>query len=95
MRKSSRRRLRAAFLWLLGLAIGAVLGGFLALFFFHFLKHYLHARLVTPVAIGLAVAMTFGVLRLIRLQSRLFRPVSPLVAGLIAALGVHMARVWL
>jgi hypothetical protein len=75
--------------------MGTILGGFLALFFYFFFRNYLPVAIVIPLAVGLAVATSFYCLRLARLQSAFFRGVSPLIAGIIAGLGVHMARFWL
>lgn len=94
-RFKNKFRTRKLLLWIVGILVGAALGGFLALFFYYFLRNYLPLKVVVPLAIGLAVMLTFFSLRLMRLQSRMFSGVSPLIAGVLAGLGVHMARFWL
>ena len=45
--------------------------------------------------VGLAVAIVLWLLRLVKHPPLLMKNVSPLVAGLCAGLGVHLARFWL
>jgi hypothetical protein len=47
------------------------------------------------IAVGLAVAFTFWLLRLLKHPPLLLRNVSPWAAGLCAGLGVHIAKLWL
>jgi hypothetical protein len=45
--------------------------------------------------VGIAVAVTFWLLRLLKHPPLLLRDVPPLAAGICAGLGVHIARFWL
>jgi VIT1/CCC1 family predicted Fe2+/Mn2+ transporter len=94
-RQRLKRPVARLALWVIGIVFSSALGGFLALFFYYFLRNYLPVAVVIPMAVGLAVMCSFFAMRLIRLESALFRGVSPLIAGLIAGIGVHMARFWL
>ena len=46
-------------------------------------------------AVGLAVAVTFWLLGLLKHPPMFLKNVHPLAAGLCAGLGVHIARFWL
>jgi hypothetical protein len=46
-------------------------------------------------AVGVAVATTLWLLRLLKHPPLLLRSVPPLAAGLCAGLGVHIARLWI
>jgi hypothetical protein len=45
--------------------------------------------------VGLSVAITFALLRLVKHPPMLLKNVHPLAAGFCAGLGVHIARIWL
>ncbi len=49
----------------------------------------------TLTALGLAVALSFWFLGLMKHPPMLLKNVHPLAAGLCAGLGVHIARFWL
>jgi hypothetical protein len=83
--------LRRAFFFVLG----SLLVGFLAVLFQQSLGLYLPRHFAVSVAVGLAVALTFWVLRLARHPPLFLKNVHPLAAGLCAGLGVHIARFWL
>jgi hypothetical protein len=74
---------------------GALLTGFLTVFFVKFLGHYLSEHFAVSIGVGLAVAITLWMTQLVRHPPFLLKGTSPLVAGFCAALGVHVARVWL
>ena len=83
--------LRRAFFFLLG----SLLVGFLALFLDQLLRIYLPRQFSVSLAVGLAVAITFWVLKLMKHPPLFLKRVHPLAAGLCAGLGVHIARTWL
>jgi hypothetical protein len=74
---------------------GALLTGFLAVFLNAVLAIYVPPHLAASVAVGAAVAITLSLLRLAKHPPLLLRTVPPLLAGLCAGLGVHIARLWL
>jgi hypothetical protein len=95
--RRSRKRLTVA-----GIAIrvlvfvaGSLLVGFLTVFLEAELGVYLPRHFSVSIAVGLAVAFTFWLLKLLKHPPLLLRDVSPLAAGLCAGLGVHIARLWL
>ena len=74
---------------------GSLLTGFLAIFLNAMLAMYMPRHFSVSIAVGLAVAITFWLLRLVNHPPMLLKKVPPLAAGLCAGLGVHIARVWL
>ena len=74
---------------------GSLMVGFLAVFLNAVLNDYLPRHFAVSIAVGLAVAITFWLLRLVKHPPLLLRNVPPLAAGLCAGLGVHIARLWL
>ena len=56
---------------------------------------YLPRHLSVSLGVGLAVFVTFWLLRLLKHPPLFLRDVSPLAAGICAGLGVHIARLWL
>ena len=75
--------------------VGALLTGFLTVFFAKFLGHYLSEHFAVSIGVGLAVALTLWTTQLMKHPPFLLKGTSPLVAGFCAALGVHVAKVWL
>ena len=74
---------------------GSLLVGFLTVFLEAELGVYLPRHFSMSIAVGLAVFMTFWLLRLLKHPPLFLRDVSPLAAGICAGLGVHIARLWL
>ncbi|MDQ3026070.1 MAG: hypothetical protein M3R58_06160 [Pseudomonadota bacterium] len=74
---------------------GALLLGFLAVFLNAMLAVYVPRHAAVSLAVGIAVAVTFWLLKLVKHPPLLLRNVPPLAAGLCAGLGVHIARLWL
>ena len=74
---------------------GSLLVGFLAVFLNALLGIYMPRHFAASIAVGVAVAFTFWVLKLAKHPPLLLRNVPPLAAGICAGLGVHIARVWL
>ena len=74
---------------------GTLLLGFLAVFLNAMLAVYVPRHAAVPIAVGIAVAVTFWLLKLVKHPPLLWRNVPPLAAGLCAGLGVHIARLWL
>ena len=56
---------------------------------------YLPRHFAVSLAVGLAVAVTFWLSRLLKHPAMFLKDVHPLAAGLCAGLGVHIARLWL
>lgn len=75
--------------------VGALLTGFLTVFFARFLGHYLSTMIAVPLGVGLAVALTLWFTQLMKHPPFLLSGTSPFIAGICAALGVHVARTWL
>jgi hypothetical protein len=69
--------------------------GFITVFLDAELGIYLPRHFAVSLAVGLAVAVTFWLLRWLKHPPLFLRDVSPLAAGLCAGLGVHIARFWL
>jgi hypothetical protein len=92
-----RGRLRPAALArrLLFFVAGALMTGFLAVFLNAMLAMYVSRHLAASLGIGIAVAVTLWLLRLAKHPPLLLRTVPPLLAGLCAGMGVHIARLWL
>lgn len=93
-RRSSRKARRIASRVFFFVA-GSLLVGFLAVFLNALLGMYMPRHFATSIAVGVAVAFTFWVLKLAKHPPLLLRNVPPLAAGICAGLGVHIARVWL
>lgn len=74
---------------------GSLLVGFLAVFLNALLGIYMPRHFAMSLAVGVAVAFTFWVLKLAKHPPLLLRNVPPLAAGICAGLGVHIARLWL
>ena len=74
---------------------GSLLVGFLAVFLHAMLVQYLPRHFAVSIAVGVAVAATFWLLRLLKHPPMLLKNVPPLAAGLCAGLGVHIARLWI
>jgi len=75
--------------------LGSLLAGFLTIFLEAVLGLYLPRHFSISIAVGVAVASTLWLLRLLKHPPVLLRTVSPLAAGFCAGLGVHIARFWL
>ena len=75
--------------------LGSLMVGFLTIFLEASLGLYLPRHFAVSIAVGLAVAITFWLLKLLKHPPLLLRNVSPIAAGLCAGLGVHIARFWL
>jgi hypothetical protein len=75
--------------------LGSLFVGFLTIFLDAWLGVYLPRHFAVSVAVGVAVAVTFWLLKLLKHPPLLLRNVSPIAAGLCAGLGVHIARFWL
>ena len=80
---------------LLFFVLGSLMVGFLTVFLEGMLGIYLPRHFSVSLAVGIAVAVTFWLLKLAKHPPLLLRNVSPLAAGLCAGLGVHIARFWL
>ena len=92
-----RRRLRLAALGrrVFFIVAGSLFTGFLAVFLNAVLALYLPRNAAVPLGVGLAVASTLWLLRLVKHPPLLLRHVPPVAAGLCAGLGVHIARFWI
>jgi hypothetical protein len=74
---------------------GSLLIGCLTVFLEAVLHLYLPRHFSVSLAVGLSVAITFALLRLVKHPPMLLKNVHPLAAGFCAGLGVHIARIWL
>jgi hypothetical protein len=74
---------------------GSLLLGCLAVFLNAVLALYVPRHFAVSIAVGVAVAVTFWLLKLVKHPPIFLRNVPPLAAGLCAGLGVHIARLWL
>ena len=74
---------------------GSLMVGFLTVFIEAELGVYMPRHFSVSLGVGIAVAVTFWLLRLLKHPPMLLANVSPLAAGLCAGLGVHIARLWL
>jgi hypothetical protein len=74
---------------------GSLLVGCLTVFLEAMLRLYLPRHFSVSLAVGVSVAVTFWLLKLVKHPPLLLRNVSPLAAGFCAGLGVHIARLWL
>jgi len=95
MARRKRLKLAAIARRLFFFVAGSLLLGFLAVFLNAVLGIYMPRHFATSIAVGVAVAFTFWVLKLAKHPPLLLRNVPPLAAGICAGLGVHIARVWL
>jgi hypothetical protein len=92
-----RGKLRPAILArrLLFFVAGSLMVGFLAVFLNAVFAMYIPRHFAVSLAVGVAVAVTFWLLRLAKHPPVMLRNVPPLAAGLCAGLGVHIARLWI
>jgi hypothetical protein len=74
---------------------GSLFAGFLAIFMEAVLALYMPRHFSISLAVGLSVASTLALLRLVRHPPLLLKNVHPVAAGLCAGLGVHIARLWI
>jgi hypothetical protein len=74
---------------------GSLFLGFLAVFLHAVLLIYIPRHFAVSIAVGVAVAVTFWLLKLFKHPPMMLRHVPPLAAGLCAGLGVHIARMWI
>jgi hypothetical protein len=74
---------------------GSLLVGCLTVFLEAVLHLYIPRHFSVSIAVGVSVAVTFWLLRLLKHPPLLLRNVPPLAAGLCAGLGVHIARLWI
>ena len=74
---------------------GSLLVGFLAVFLNAVLAIYIPRHFAVSLAVGVSVAVTFSLLRLVKHPPMFLKHVHPLAAGLCAGLGVHIARLWI
>jgi len=95
MARRKRLRLAAIARRLFFFVAGSLLVGFLAVFLNAILALYMPRHFSVSIAVGVAVAITFWVLRLVKHPPLFLRNVPPLAAGLCAGLGVHIARLWI
>jgi hypothetical protein len=92
-----RRRLKAAVIARRAFffVAGSLMVGFLAVFLEAMLRIYIPRHFSVSLAVGVSVAVTFWLLKLLKHPPLFLRNVPPLAAGLCAGLGVHIARLWL
>lgn len=92
-----RKRLRpSAVAWRIFFFVaGSLFAGLLAIFLDAVLALYMPRHFAVSLAVGVAVASTLWLLRLLKHPPLLLRSVPPLAAGLCAGLGVHIARLWI
>ena len=92
-----KKRLRPAVIARRGLFVmlGSLLMGFLAVILEVLLREILPRHFSVSIAVGIAVAATFWLLRFLKHPPMFLKNVHPLAAGLCAGLGVHIARFWL
>ena len=92
-----RKRLKPADIALrvLLFVAGSLMVGFLTVFIEAELGVYMPRHFSVSLGVGIAVAVTFWLLRLLKHPPMLLANVSPLAAGICAGLGVHIARLWL
>jgi FtsH-binding integral membrane protein len=91
----SRFSLSSIAVQLMFVLVGVLLTGFLTVFFARFLQHYLPATAAVPLGVGLGVSLTLWFTQWMKHPPFLLSGTSPLIAGVCAALGVHVSRVWL
>ena len=96
MARRKKRLTAASIAWRIFLFVaGSLFVGFLTVFLDAQLDIYLPRHFAVSLAVGIAVAVTFWLLRLLKHPPLLLRDVPPLAAGICAGLGVHIARFWL
>ena len=95
MPRKKRLKPAAIALRILFFVAGSLMVGFLTVFLEAELGVYLPRHFSVSLAVGLAVGVTFWLLRLLKHPPMLLRNVPPWAAGLCAGLGVHIARIWL
>jgi hypothetical protein len=95
MARRKRLRLAAVARRVFFFIAGSLMVGLLAVFLNAVLAIYLPRHFAVSLAVGIAVAVTFWLLRLLKHPPLLLRNVPPVAAGLCAGLGVHIARLWL
>jgi len=95
MARRKRLKLAAIARRLFFFVAGSLLVGFLAVFLNAVLALYMPRHFSVSIAVGVAVAITFWILRLVKHPPLFLRNVPPLAAGLCAGLGVHIARLWI
>jgi hypothetical protein len=95
MARRKRLRLAAVARRVFFFVAGSLMVGLLAVFLNAVLAIYLPRHFAVSLAVGIAVAVTFWLLRLLKHPPLLLRNVPPVAAGLCAGLGVHIARLWL
>jgi hypothetical protein len=95
MGRRKRLKLAAIARRLFFFVAGSLLVGFLAVFLNAVLGLYMPRHFSVSIAVGVAVAITFWILRLVKHPPLFLRNVPPLAAGLCAGLGVHIARLWI
>ena len=96
MARRKKKLTAAAIAWRVFFFIaGSLLVGFLTVFLDAELGIYLPRHFAVSLAVGLAVAVTFWLLRWLKHPPLFLRDVSPIAAGICAGLGVHIARLWL
>ena len=95
MGRRKRLKLAAIARRLFFFVAGSLLLGFLAVFLNAVLGLYMPRHFSVSIAVGVAVAITFWILRLVKHPPLFLRNVPPLAAGLCAGLGVHIARLWI
>ncbi len=93
----ARKKLRPAVLLRRAFFIvaGSLLLGCLAVILEVLLREWLPRSISVSLAVGLAVTITFWLLRFLKHPPMFLKNVHPLAAGLCAGLGVHIARFWL
>ena len=95
MGRRKRLKLAAIARRLFFFVAGSLLVGFFAVFLNAALGLYMPRHFSVSIAVGVAVAVTFWLLRLLKHPPLFLRNVPPLAAGLCAGLGVHIARLWI
>ena len=95
MARRKRLKLAAIARRLFFFVAGSLLLGFLAVFLNAVLGIYMPRHFSISLAVGMSVAITFWLLRLLKHPPLFLRNVPPLAAGLCAGLGVHIARLWI
>jgi hypothetical protein len=95
MARRKRLRLAAVARRMFFFVAGSLMVGLLAVFLDAVLAIYLPRHFAVSLAVGIAVAVTFWLLRLLKHPPLLLRNIPPVAAGLCAGLGVHIARLWL
>ena len=92
-----KKKLRPAVLLrrALFVVLGSLLMGILTVILDVMLREFLPRHFSVSIAVGVAVAATFWLLRFLKHPPMFLKNVHPLAAGLCAGLGVHIARFWL